>query len=268
LTFLLDNGKITAGGIAMVDRDEFYYGRRQIIRYDKTGQPSYTWQPLQPDDFLDPQEGDEFAHSARHERDVQELVRVFRYFYRYNPSTLVLNNIKLQWAIPGLPQPAPDLAVVPNLSAPEQVRTVFDVQAEGVAPRFILEVTSPRFVAQDCERKPEIYASAGVQEYFIVDSGERPTVETLHYAVTGYRLQAGHYVRIEPDDRDWVYSTTNRLWLGVNEARDGIVIVDSRTGERVEPDETYIEATSATQAEATFRAQSIAAQLGLFQTGE
>lgn len=242
--------------------DEFYYGRRQTIRYDKTGQPSYTWQGLQPEDFLNPQEGDAFAHGSRHDQDVQHLVRCFGYHYRYNPSTLVLSGVKLRWAQPGLPQPAPDLMVVANVTEPERPRSLFDVAQEGTTPRLVLEVTSPRLAVLDLQDKVELYAQAEVTEYIIVDSGERPDNPVIHYRVVGYRRQGEQFLPIEPDARGLLYSATTRLWIGVHEQQTSIILIDGRTGKLIEPDDAYAGSTAAAQAEAAFRAQSIAAQLG------
>ncbi|MEZ4615786.1 MAG: hypothetical protein R2867_09820 [Caldilineaceae bacterium] len=81
--------------------DEFYYGRRQLIDYDRTAQPTYGYEPLTPADFLDPQEHDTFSHSPRHDADVQRLYAIFRFHYRVNPLVAVFTGIKICWAQAG-----------------------------------------------------------------------------------------------------------------------------------------------------------------------
>jgi colicin import membrane protein len=246
---------------AMNREDEFYYGRRQIIRYDKTGQPSYTWLPLRPADFLDPQEGDEFAQGARHDDDVRRLRRIFRYLHRYNPATLVLSQVKLRWEDSDIPQPAPDLMVIPQASEPDRPRLVFDVAAEQARPHFVLEVTAPRLAKLDLVDKLAIYAAAGVGEYFIVDSAQVDELSPIRYRLFGYTLDQRRYSALTPDRQGRLYSTVNRVWLALDTDEKQILVIDERTGTPVTPDPTYDEPSVAAHVEAASRADSIAAQL-------
>ena len=246
------------------DADPFYYGRRQVIRYDRTGQPSYTYLPLTATDFLDPQAGDEFVQTAQHDADVRTLRAIFRHLHRFNPTTGVLSNVKLIWPSAGLPQPAPDLAIVPAMSDPDRQRSVFKVDEEGATPSFVLEVVSPRFVAADLEQKMAIYQQVGVPEYFIIDGGwcegqDEQTPPT--YQIFGYQLQAGVYLAIAPDARGWVYSSSNKVWIGPTPARDSFVVIDARTQQPITPAAEREEPVAAAYAEAANRARSLAEQL-------
>jgi Uma2 family endonuclease len=244
--------------------DPFVYGRRQVIRYDKTGQPSYSYLPLQPEDFLNPQEGDEFAHGPRHDALVQHVRRLFRHVHRYQPETLVLSNVQIRWPQPGLPQPAPDLAVIPGVTHPDEPRRVFDVAKEGAAPPFVLEVLSPLFAQIDRLAKSDLYAKAGVAEYFMLEAAEG----NGRHRIDGYRLHDGGYATIAPDDRGRLWSETNRLWLGVERSETVLFLVDGRTGRRIDPPAEEEIVSAAAQAEGAFRAQSIAAQLDLLRKPE
>ncbi len=249
--------------------DNFYYGRRQIINYDKTSQPSYTYLPLTQADFLDPQPGDEFIHGAQHDATVRKLRRIFQHVYRYNPLIAVFSRIKLGWNVEGLPQPAPDLMVIPNVTEADRPRTVFDIAEEATRPRFVLEVCSPRLAALDLDKKAAIYQQAGVAEYFIVDAGLRETPLAAedkspmvgHYTIIGYRLEQGHYVALTPDADKRIFSKTNKVWIGPTPTGDDFIVIDPRTGELVEPNAEYDDSPAAAHAESTFRAQSIASQL-------
>ena len=56
----------------------------------------------------------------------------------------------------------------------------------------MLEVASPSTWQEDVNRKPGIYASLGVREYFLFD----PTGEHLSPRLQGYRLVDGEYERL------------------------------------------------------------------------
>jgi colicin import membrane protein len=244
------------------------YGRRQLIRYDKTGQPFYRWEPLQAVDFLDPQEGDEFNHGPQHEEAVRRLRRLFRFLHRYNPATLVVSNLKICWPQPGLAAPAPDLAVIPQVVEPERVRSVFEVATEATAPEFVLEVLSPHFAHFDRVDKVAIYAQAGVPEYFLFDPN--PTTAPTNRLI-GYALHDGRYQPLQPDDQGRLYSATNHVWLRpLAQPQLGALLelFDERTNQAVTPDATYEEPTPAAAAVAAARAQSIASQLDWLNRGE
>ncbi len=249
---------------AQANPDPFYYGRRQVIRYDRTGQPSYTYLPLTAADFLDPQAGDEFVQTARHDADVRTLRAIFRHLHRFNPATGVLSHVKLIWPSAGLAQPAPDLAIVSEMGDPDRQRVVFNVREEGTAPSFVLEVVSPRLATADWEQKVAIYQQAGVQEYFIIDAGLRAgqDEQTLPtYQVLGYQWEAGVYLAITPDARGWVYSAINKVWIGPTPGCESFVVIDARTQQPITPAADREEPVAAAYAEAANRARSLAEQL-------
>ncbi len=246
------------------DQDAFYYGRRQVITYNKTAQPSHSYTPLTQADFLNPQPGDEFVHGPRHETDLRNLNGVFRYHYRGNPVVAVYSGIKMIWDVADIAQPAPDVAIVVGAESGETNLKEFDVQAMGQRPRFVLEIVAPRFVEADLVEKLQIYAQAGVQEYFIVDSGERMGKPVVDYTVIGYRLVKGTYQPIPPESDGRVYSKVNRLWLLPTAPRDGVTAISERTGQVIVPDADSLTSAVAARAEAAFRATAIASQLDFF----
>lgn len=246
-------------------------GRRQIVTYSTTAQPSYATQDLTPGDFLDPQPGDEFFHDDAHGVWVDYLARGLRHLYRYNPAVGVLVGTKIAWEERSLARPAPDLAVVAGLAAPRRQRDLFDVAAEGTRPRFILEVTSPALAQIDLVDKVALYARAGVQEYFILQpAAAQPGPAAL--SLLAYRLDQGVYTPIAPDAPGRLYSATNRIWFvvepAVGEARPSdpahsLRLVEERTGRAITPPAGETEPDAAIQVDAALRAQSIAAQLNL-----
>ena len=85
---------------------------------------------------------------------------------------------------------APDVFVV--FGVEDHTRMNYKVWEEGKGPDFVLEVASPNTWREDVERKPGIYASLGVREYFLFD----PTGEHYTPRLQGYRLVEGRYERL------------------------------------------------------------------------
>lgn len=217
---------------------------------------AYRLNPLLEADFLNPEEGDHFMQSDLHERDTTDAASIFRYIYRDHPTTRIFSDVKMLWGIKGLSQPAPDVAVVPNIQAQKKKRTSFDVQKEGTRPCFILEMVSSNYREADVKDKVSIYAEADVAEYVWIDPHEQEDGSTS-YEVQGYTLQGNEYQPIEPNEQGWLYCATVNVWIGPNEAKDGFVIVDAKTRQRILPDqEARLKAEAEVDAEAQKRKEA------------
>lgn len=246
--------------------DKFYYGFRQVVQQDVTGQPSYTRYPLEPADFLDPQPDDQFVQGAHHQRDVDELVRILRYHYRNNQYITVESGWKMEWRDPQLAAPMADVVV---LAAPAGVESVTETGPR--MPRCVIEVTSPRLAQVDLEQKPSIYAQGGVTEYLIIDDGQREhrdgeALSNEAYRIWGFRLQDGRYQPIEPDENGRIFSETNQVWIGPTPQRDGFVVLDARTEQPVHPAESIVEDRTA-QSRGEHRASELSAALDFLRKG-
>ena len=106
-------------------------------------------------------------------------------------------------------------------------RRQYDVEAEGKAPDFVLQVLTRGMLKGDTGYKVSAYAELGVKEYFLFDpTGELP-VPTLH----GYRLSRGSAPRRLPETelpnrRRGLYSRELGLYAHVLDPRspeDGLV---------------------------------------------
>lgn len=248
-------------GVAPAD-DPFYYGHRWQPVLDEAGNLDYIEVPLTQEDFLDPQEGDHFVQGTLHEKDVEKIKSIFRRLHRHHPELTVYSDLKIDWGIQGLQNPAPDVSVIPNVVDSARPRGQFDVPDEGTRPIFVLEMVSPRFVESDYERKPNIYEQAGVREYIIIDSNLRDWDDEVSYTLEGHRLHEGRYVPIQPDERGWLFSEENGAWIGVTADGDEFFVIDAYSGEQVLPDLEQIEvaeqraiAEAAARTEAERRAQ-------------
>lgn len=223
--------------------DPFYYGHRWVEVIDEAGNVDTIEVPLTQDDFLDPQEGDHFVQGTLHEKDVEKIKSIFRRLHHRRTHLKVYSDLKIDWGIRGLKNPAPDVAVIPNVVDPDKPRGQFDVADEGTKPTFVLEMVSPRFVESDYERKPHVYERAGVREYIIIDSNLRDWDDEVFYTLEGYRLQEGRYVPIQPDARGWLYSEESRAWIGVTTDSDEFFVIDAESGEQILPDLEQLEVT-------------------------
>ena len=96
---------------------------------------------------------------------------MFLYYEQGNPRAVV----------------APDVFMVRG--APVHQRDSYLLWNEPKGPDFVLEVTSASTRREDEGRKRGLYASLGVQEYFLYD----PRGEYLAPPLKGYRLRDGEY---------------------------------------------------------------------------
>ena len=71
----------------------------------------------------------------------------------------------------------------------------YKVWIEGKAPDFVLEVISPESEIRNRVDKKALYASLGVEEYFVFQPDEARGGERL----VGYRLWGDDYVKLRPD---------------------------------------------------------------------
>ncbi len=242
------------------EKDEYYYGYRTIIEYDEDGGESVSYRPLTLDDFLEPEEGDVYMEGSLHEKDLVSLKSIFRFHLKDRKDITVFSNLKMEWGIRNLENPAPDISIIRDVEDPEKPRGTFSVPEEGVKPFFVLEMVSPRYRKPDTVDKPVIYRKAGVSEYIIADPGLKKN--EISYTIRGYRLIGNRYVKISPDPQGRIYSQTTDVWVGVNESCDKLIIYDGHTGEPILPDKERAEAaeTRAEQAETRAEQEKIRAE--------
>jgi Uma2 family endonuclease len=215
------------------DADPFRYGWRPKYVRLVGGKVEEQRIPLTAADLLDPQLGDEIlVQGGPHAKLSHRLFGVLDVFFEEDAEVLVTWDMKMLWGIPGLKEPAPDIAVIRGVPDRDEPREVFDVAQEGVRPCLVIEVVSPKYEEirrNDYVDKKEIYQRAGIPEYLIVEplrARRNPIREW-----TGYRLDsAGRYQRIEPDGEGRLLSETTGLLFGIAGDRSFLVI-DNRTGE-------------------------------------
>ena len=116
---------------------------------------------------------------------------------------------------------APDVFVVRGV--PVHLRDSYRLWREPKGPDFVLEVTSKSTSETDLKDKRALYASLGVEEYFLYD----PRGEYLTPPLRGYRLEGDRYRRL---------TGVNRLPGGrpsLHSAVLGLALRDERESQRL-----------------------------------
>src|SRR3954470_12043160 len=192
------------------DADPFRYGWRPLYVRLPSGEVIEEQIPLTAEDLLDPQDGDVVGHSEQHFSLLLLLADLLRRYYEPQEDVFVAGDLKMLWGIPGLKNPAPDIAVIPGVRDRAADRKSFDVVREGTRPCLVLELVSSTDAAtrsNDYEKKVRIYERARIPEYLILDP---PTSYTQgRFLLSGYRLGPdGRYRPIAPDSQGRLLSET------------------------------------------------------------
>lgn len=235
--------------------DPFPYGWRTVAQVQPDGSTCYVDIPLTQADFLDPQVGDHLVQSHQHLQFVVSLFNRFSAHYRHDPTVGVFSDLKMLWGLPNEKEPAPDLAIVPNIQDKDKQRASFQVKEEGTRPCLIVEVVSPQYPGDDTT-KVEIYERVGIAEYIIIDAqfGE----DDAEIELTGYRLINGRYHLIFPDPQGRILSKTTNVWFELDQKKRNLFLVDAATGKRLLKHEEVSEALEETVATLAATNQALA----------
>jgi Uma2 family endonuclease len=212
------------------DDDLFRLGWRYRTVRLPDGRTELREEPLTAADLLDPQLGDHVTQNSWHVAVVHELWDILSWRYEPRPDVFVSCDLKVLWRIRGLPNPSPDIAVIPGVRDKTRFRRSFDVRREGTRPALVIEVVSdePEHQSADHDEKVRIYERAGIAEYLILDP-PNPSCR-----LTGYRLDAaGQYQPIRPDSEGGLLSATTGVRLAVAPEGRALHLFDAATGERL-----------------------------------
>lgn len=209
--------------------EKFPYGWRNIIETLPSGQEVYYQVPLTQADFLNPQMGDQLVQRIKHSRCGIDLFNRLDNYYANDPTVGVFFDVKVEWGIPGLIEPAPDVCVVPHLTEKEPDVGTFKVSDWGTRPCLIIEVMSPQYPGDDTT-KVEVYEQAAVPEYILVNPYSTKNKKKLSYSLMGYRLVKGRYQAILPDKQGRLLSQTTGVLFEVSKNRQSVILTNAATG--------------------------------------
>ena len=152
-------------------------------------------------------DGKPMAETEVHVLAIVQLLSALRHFFR-KQNIYVIGNIFLYYR-QGNPKAhkAPDVMVVKDVGKHE--RRSFKVWEEKAMPCVVFEITSKETKSEDTVSKPSLYASLGIQEYFLFD----PLDEYLDQQLMGYRLVDGEYVLMSPNEDGEIFSTELQMVL-------------------------------------------------------
>ncbi len=215
----------------VTEENRFPYGWRYVTKQLPTGEEVYEQIPLTAKDLLNPQLGDQVPQRHEHFQAILDLAGSLKTYYANDPSIGVFGDLIMDWGIPGLSGPAPDIAIIPNVKQKEAARGTFKVAQEGTRPCLVIEVMSPGYPGDDTA-KVKIYERAGIAEYFLI----KPRVKrgVAHYELRGYRLTEGVYQPIPP--AEWgtlLLSQTLQLRFEVENQGRQVRVTEMRTGQRL-----------------------------------
>lgn len=212
------------------DVNRFPYGWRYVTKQLPTGEEVYDQIPLTAKDLLNPQLGDQVPQSNEHFQAVLDLAGTLKTHYANDPTMGVFGDLIMDWGIPGLSGPAPDIAIVPNIKHKNAARGTFKVAKEGTRPCLVIEVMSPNYPGDDTD-KVKIYERAGITEYFLIKPHLKQ--EVPHYELFGYRLESGIYLQIPMDEQGRLFSQTLQLLFEVADEGRQVRVTDARTGRQL-----------------------------------
>lgn len=180
--------------------------------------------------YLRESDGRPMAETDVHRKQMIYVLDALEEHFEPEPNVYVTGNIFLYYRdeFGDLQKVAPDIFVVNGIAKRE--RRIYHLPEEGKAPDFVLELISRETKLEDLGNKRVLYASLGVQEYFIFD----PLNEALSQQLRGFRLRGEDY---QPLAGDRIFSEVLDLELFVENER--LRLFDRKTGERLR---TYIEA--------------------------
>ena len=144
--------------------------------------------------FYPEEDGEPMAVSDLHRRILMQTLQVFDEHFKQDPEAYVSGDI-LMYYVEGDPRKSvsPDVLVAFGLG--KKSRRNYLVWLEGKVPDFAMEFSSKNTYQNDLGHKMELYASLGIQDYFLCD------IEGLYLPspLMGFTLVEGVYVPISAD---------------------------------------------------------------------
>jgi len=211
------------------ESEEFTIGWRYVTKTLPSGEETYFQIPLTAEDWLDPQWGDQVVQNSEHQDSNTDIYIKLKNHYANDPTVRVFSDLKMMWGIPGLKEPAPDIAVIPNLKNKKASRSSFDVVKEGTRPCLVIEMMSEGYPGDDT-KKVKIYEQAGVTEYLIINPHSNEAKP--YFKMWGYRLNSvGKYQRIVPNKQNQLLSQTTHIWFCLSKKGQRLRLKDTVSGE-------------------------------------
>ena len=180
--------------------------------------------PTETTELYPDSDGQPMAVSDRHRRILTRTLGVFDTHFAERPEVYVSGDI-LMYYVEGDPRKsvAPDVLVTFGMG--KKNRRTYLVWEEGKVPDFVMEFSSKGTYRNDLGSKMELYASLGIQDYFLYDAEG----VYLPSPIMGFTLINGVYTPISENPNQRLHSTALNLDFSVGEV--GLGIYDPVEGE-------------------------------------
>ena len=181
--------------------------------------------PTETAELYPDSDGQPMAVSDLHRRILTRTLEVLDTHFAERPEVYVSGDI-LMYYVEGNPRKsvAPDVLVTFGMG--KKNRRTYLVWEEGKVPDFVMEFSSKGTYRNDLGSKMELYASLGIQDYFLYDA------EGLYLSspIMGFTLVDGVYTPISESPNRRLHSTALNLDFSVGEIV-GLGIYDPVEGE-------------------------------------
>ena len=173
--------------------------------------------PTEDDELYPDSDGKPMAVSDLHRRILTRTLQVLDAHFEERPEVYVSGDI-LMYYVEGDPRQSvsPDVLVAFGLG--KKPRRSYLVWKEGKVPDFAMEFSSKGTYRNDLGRKMELYASLGIQDYFLYDADGL----YLSSPIMGFTLVDGVYVPISTGPDGGLHSTALSLDFYVGDVGLGI----------------------------------------------
>lgn len=173
--------------------------------------------PTEDDELYPDSDGKPMAVSDTHRRILTRTLQALDAYFEERPEVYVSGDI-LMYYVEGDPRQSvsPDVLVAFGLG--KKPRRSYLVWQEGKVPDFAMEFSSKGTYRNDLGRKMELYASLGIQDYFLYDA------EALYLPspIMGFTLVDGAYVPISAAPDGGLHSAALGLDFSVGDVGLGI----------------------------------------------
>ncbi len=196
--------------------DIFFYGWREV-EYWVDGVEVGARMPLTLEDVIHPQLGDYIVQNKKHASLCDDLWDGLKGHIGYEPGTVILHDVGIDWGVPDLDVHSPDLAVLRGVELVFEEGIFYLKDSKGHVV-LVLEVTSPSTRAADVEGKREPnkvqeYAQAGVPTYILIDA-VKATAGRPPPIIVFVMDEDGNYYKLTPDARGWYWIEVLQVWIG------------------------------------------------------
>ncbi len=153
-------------------------------------------------------DGKPMAETELHRNALMNALIILIETFKDKPDVCVSGNMMMYY-VEGDPKKSISPDVFVSFGIGKKLRRTYRVWEEGKPPDFVLEFSSEKTHRTDQNEKKRLYASIGVQEYFLYD----PERQYLPTSLMGFRLIEGEFVPIPMSPDGSVMSATLNLEL-------------------------------------------------------